>query len=630
MAVTLTINGVAKVEADRAAGRFRCDTLGWELESGYTVAFSEYGGRMVPQFAPESTVSLAIGGVTYFTGSIVSSHRTFAGTGWTHAYQCKGLEWRADQIPYTAGDGTGSSTWNRKQDDPDYNGSLAGKTIGDILKAVFDLHASALTGQGIGTYTLAELTALSIVPPDPVTIGGARLWTTLRQFVQEWARNHSLWILPDGSIHLLDSRAFSGLTLTLETDLIDPPGWSRSTEDCATRVVIRGAANVQPAYCSLKDGTLTEGFTAGDKTAWNWAKFAKPANSAASGTSTVLTSTTVQVTSSDASRTWAINYWSGIQGHAYLINTAATGVDMFEERTITSNTALTAGGTSVLTLDRPLAYATYGKFRIQALAGVDNKVWRKYNLPANLNGRIVPRSAIPYPFSNSAGSVTLTNYPLYTLAWSSSGTDANPYTWIWPAQLDIANNCIWFIQPTVKSFGNQADLDTGGFTAHTATNGVPDDVQAFLFYSTGALTATAPASSYEGTAFTADAISRTRYIDVPSWTYAGDLTNMTALAQMYLDSMKDTLYEGSVAYHGTLTSALVPGKALSVAAPGGASWASGMASMAAPIRGVTLNFTPEGDGPMTELHYSTRRQPATGDRMYIPPAFLAYQGGHPS
>lgn len=624
MAATITINGTAFAEADRAGSRFRLDSLEWSLDSGYSLAFSEFGGAMAPQFGAEKSVSLSIGGTTYFTGVIVSTHPQFTAKGWAHAYRAQGLEWKAEQVAFTAGDGTGSMTWNRTTDDPLYNASLAGKSVGDILKAALDLHSTQLTAAGIGTYTALELSVLTIVPPDPVTISGDRLWTALRQFANEWCRNHALWIMPDGSIRMLDTRAFSGLTLTLHTDPVDNPSWTRSTEDCATRVVIRGGANVQPAYAALSDGTLTEGFSSGDKAAWNWSKYARPGNSASEGSCTVPSSTTVVVTPTDSTRTWAANFWSGIAGRANLINPAATGIDMFEDRAIVSNTALSAGGTSTITLDRALGYNTATKYRLTGTQGSDTKTWRRYNFASNLSGKLVPRSPVAYPLASSSGSVTLTNFPCYMIAWSSTGTDKNKVVVPKVAELDIANNCFWLLEPSVKAFAtSQADLDTGGFTARTASNGVPDDVRAMVFYSIGALTTQAPSSGYDGTAYTVDGISRTRYVDVPSWVYAGGVGNLTQLAQMLLDSMKDTVYSGSISYHGTLTSALLPGSKLNVAAPSGATWTSPLAAMDAPVRGVSVDWTGDGDGPMTTLSFSTRRQPATGDRLYIPPAFLA-------
>jgi hypothetical protein len=624
VAATITIDGTAFAEAARGGSRFRLDTLEWDLDSGYSLAFHEFGGAMAPRFGAEKSVSLAVGGVTYFTGVIVSTHPTFTTKGWTHAYRAKGLEWLAEQVAFTAGDGTGSMTWNRTTDDPLYNASLAGKSVGDILKAALDLHAVPLAAAGITSYVPAELTALTIVPPDPVTLSGERLWNTLRSFASEWCRNHALWVLPDGTVRMLDTRAFAGLTLTLHTDPVDNPSWTRSTEDCATRLVIRGGANVQPAHVSKVDGTFTEGFSSGDKTAWSWSKYARPGDSASEGSCTVPSSTTVVVTATDPSRTWAANFWPGVAGHCNTINPAATGIDMFEDRSIVSNTALSAGGTSTLTLDRPLSYNAATKYRLTGTQGSDTKTWRRYNFPSNLAGKLVPRSPVAYPLASSSGAVALTNFPAFMIAWSSTGADPNKFVIPKQAEIDVPNNCAWFVEPTCKAFcTNQADLDTGGFTARTASNGVPDDVRAMVFYSIGALTVSAPASGFEGTAYTADNIQRTRYVDVPSWVYAGGVGNLGLLAQMLLDSMKDTVYSGSITYHGTLASALVPGSKLNVAAPSGAAWASPLAAMDAPVRGLTLDWTGDGDGPTTTLQFSTRRQPATGDRLYIPPAFLA-------
>ena len=74
-------------------------------------------------------------------------------------------------------------------------------------------------------------------------------------------------------------------TFTLASDVgaADPIGWPsvrRSTERCATRLIMRGGPDCAIAMLTLGDGTLAEVFTSGQKTSWNLTYFTKPQGAA--------------------------------------------------------------------------------------------------------------------------------------------------------------------------------------------------------------------------------------------------------------------------------------------------------------------------------------------------------------
>ena len=92
---------------------------------------------------------------------------------------------------------------------------------------------------------------------------------------------------------------------------------------------------------------------------------------------------------------------------------------------------------------------------------------------------------------------------------------------------------------------------------------------------------------------------------------------MQLLANEYLDSVKDVVYEGSIPYFGLLPSALTIGHALNIA---GSGYATGWESLAVPIVAVDLEYR-ERDGAtsfVTTLAFSNRRAPYSGAPLVRP------------
>jgi hypothetical protein len=418
MASVLTIGGST---VDRSATRTKLDRLHVSYEGYDTLEFHQLAATLPASWHAPQAVTLTVGGTLRFTGQITSIHYGFQGDlGWS------------------------------------------------FVKALIDAHQTALTAAGIGTYTLGDLTAMAVVPPEVVTFAGERFWQPLIQFVHRWAPNHVGRIEPDGSIRFRDSTTMSATTFTLGTDPLEPPSVSRDLSECATRVVIRGAAKIEAAQVSLERGTLTKGFTSTDETNWSLYDFTEPRGGFDDGDVSSLTSTGCSVTSADATKTWSTGYWSGLNAWVCLINPTASGITQCEFRRITSSAAHTAASTTAITWDssQPLDNSGYTKYHIVGSPGGLSDTHRLYNItysgstqigtpnthPSYVAQHLVKKAPFPLPWRPNDQITVQTNYPAAVVCWSPTGS--KPYIEM-PATFELLPNAyqIRFAEPVTRIFG---------------------------------------------------------------------------------------------------------------------------------------------------------------------------------
>lgn len=630
MTSVLTINGTsytASQRASKASGPILLDRWEWSYDGIDTLEFHETGVVLPGSWTTGKSVSWSQSGTTYFNGVITEKHFNHGRDKWSIGYTCLGYKYLANLIPVTAVDGTGVQAYNLPPDDPDYLASYAGKTVGQILTDVFTQHSSLLSAQGISTdaTTTAQLANLTVTPPEPVYFQGDRLWNAVEQLLAQWQRNHKAYIHPsNGKIRFYDlTNATNSATITLGTDPVVPPTLTKDTTNCYPRVVVRGKGKIASVYLSLGASTLTEAFSAGDKTAWKWSDFAQPGDAYDSGTvNSVLSSTSVRITSSNALTMWSTNFWSTRQARIQLFNSLGTSLTWHEERPVTANTSLSAGGTSDITLGFALENSGGSAYTSYKLIGTygpltgsftsRNNTYRLYNVvtPGNyIEAHLVKKFPVPEPWYNYTGnSVQMTSYPEAMIIKSGTG-----YTV--PFQVLPSTGQILFSEPTVKAINQQSTLDTGGGGV-----AVPDDIYAMLAYSRGALTSTYPADVlgspfYSGTSYSIEGISRTLTVDVDAWSYAGNQTLMDTYAQMLHASVKDSVIEGDITYLGKWDFVNSPDCKIQIAATG---YTTGWESTDLPVIGQTLVWNNDGDGTnfTTSARVSTKRNPRTGDRLY--------------
>lgn len=598
-------------------------------------------GAALPDPWSGKSCSLWMQGTTPGTGTLIFTgdvsgyvDRWMDGYGWVREYRAPGLVNRANYIPVTDGETlTDTSVWNLPGDDPNFIGSRAGQTVGQIVQAILQMsrNMTALSAAGIGNYssgllpsiTLADLAGLTILPPWVVRISGERILQSLENFIQSCHPNHFIHVDPSGYIRVFDTRTFSPNTLTIGGDpRVGMPMLTRDFTDCYSQMEIRGNTLVTGMTLQTMpwpgsgapDGGLQEDFAhdglsnAAAKAAWVPSDWSQPNQYGApfdTGTCSEPDTTHVVVHSANASMTWSadqLNQANGL-GNIVLLSDALAGLvtQQFQAR-IVANTALTAGGSSTLTLDTALPATSYQSYNLFALALGANVVGRRYKV-TNAAVAAALQNFFPYPFAyvNSQGSsASLTSTPVGTVMWSAFGSGPPYNTGYDGVTVDPVNGLIYFDKPT--------QVVANGLSTPVK---FADNVQAFVPVAYGTLTAYAPSpSTYAGTLFTVEGIQRTKVITVLEWKDYSNQTNMHTFASEYLDSVKDVVVEGTLPYLGLDSTFWAPGQAVSIAGTSGiTSYTTGWESLSLPVVSMELAFNtgPQGTSYTTTLHLSNRR-----------------------
>lgn len=285
MSATISINGVTLATgavvpiAVTTFARGDIPSFRFFQRGGPLSGFSNYDNK---------TVTLTQGATLIFSGDTTSHVDRFDSTfGWVREWNAMGLANRALRVPVTDSNTlTDTAAYNlRPEDGASYLASRAGRTVGQIVADVLTMlvNAAALDGKGIGNYTgmpgaptlpaatLADLAAMTIIPPQRVYVSGERILQAIEGAVQQFYPNHFLHVEPGGDIRFLDPRSWPA-DVTLELDGSDPrvpkPTFTRDWNTCYQRVVIRGDTQVKGVTFSLvpwagstaTDGGATEDF----------------------------------------------------------------------------------------------------------------------------------------------------------------------------------------------------------------------------------------------------------------------------------------------------------------------------------------------------------------------------------
>lgn len=656
MITSVTIGGTTYNATARIAARIHLESLTRTLQGYDDFSFAVRGGSPVPTWTHGTAVSVTIdfgaGAVLKFTGEITDRSTAPGGPlGWTVAYTCQGLKYQADRVPITAPDLSGIWALNRTPDDPYFDPSDAGLTIGQILTRVLTIQSTADALAAVGMQyaslspptlhadTVADLALLTIVPPQPVQLGGESVLNILEQHLSRWMPKFVPELPPTGILRFkdtTDAAVFVPMTLTLPSDTgtgdpgVEWPSVRSSTRACATRIVLRGVDIAAVQLLSTADGTLVKAWSGGDETAWRLTDFEAPGDAKDDGAVISLTSTSALIKSTDVLKTAALNFWSGREAVVYLTNPVATGIGVTEYRRVTSNTAETAGANFTVTWDssQPLDASGYTKFRMVGTGGSKLDVGRLFSAREPVTGHtglntyvgshLVVRSSVPIKWANNTKSVDV----YYSTALVVAGTVSTET----PLGVEPLPSTGQFrlVQSDCTVAGSKADLETNGYPTTTA-KGKPTDVQILAIYSRGANQVAVPPDvsgvpQYEGTGFTVEGLQVTRTIDVPSYADQWDATAMSDLAQQHLDTIKDTIYEGtgSLLVEPTFD-VLEFNYAINYAIDGTTSpWSA----INAPVRSVTISW-PQASGSIHKVSFSfsNQRRPFSGDDLYLHPSF---------
>lgn len=609
MASVLEINGVT---VNRPASRLTIDIITISLDSVTELEFVETGVKR-PGWVPGDTIELTVDGTPRFTGKVVSHHSSRSNGVLSVSYRCLDQRDQVDKIVIQNPNSlTGEIVFNLPTTDPEYLSDMDGFTLGQIIAYLLDAHATALTAAGITSYNTGDLSALTDVPPEPVRCRG-RLWSQICDLVTTYANQCSPFITPGGEIRVVDVLAFTPVTLTLDADPIEYPQWSRNTAGCASRVVYRGGPNIDAAYVDLVSETLVEYFSSGDKTAWSLNDFSQPGNAADAGLINSMTSTVLTVESADPDVFWSTNFLSGIDAEIWAFDPLnGSTIGFSENRKITACTALTAGGTSDITVDRPFdnSYTNYQIIGNATASGSDT--WRLYQLTNTyVGGHLVKNFCRAYPWVTGGSLVSMVSTPVASIV-NSDGVEVPAFFEIIPSL-----NSVRFTKPTVQAFGTPAKLVTGGAT----TDGIPANIRVLVPFSRGPLEAVYPPNDtggnpqFNGTLYTVDDIARTEVRNAPQWVDVRDQAKFNLMAEQLWKCISNTEVSGSLVYYGLYSAGLNLGQKLNVAQADGV--VIGLESVNAPVRSVTLAYSGAA-GYTTTLNFSTKLRPWSGESLYQP------------
>ena len=576
---SLSINGSEVVYSTSAP--IRPNRLTYSHAAPAIFEFSEGPGRScVPGIALNLPVVVKVDKAgtnkCVFRGRITRVGSSFA-NGFTHLYTCVGLEQDVDLIPIAP-----EYVFNAEKTTPEYNASLSGRTVGQIVKRILDDRTTELQALGFDLTNLAtDIEAkLTFTPVNTnVRISGERLFTTLKAFTEQWQPRYSLFIeyTSSGAKFSLADRVDpqNSVTLAIGDDHVDTPSLSISIDGCATRVIVRGAERIEPRELSLVANTLVRDWTTSEQTAWKLTDFTKTSEAQSVGSITATSGDTVTVDPSDNSRTWTANHWAGErEGQVYLQSTTIPGIDNWAYREIVSNTALTAGGTSVLTLGEPVG-AGYTTYKIFGKLLVREHVWRRYKaVDAAFEGKLRTKfnKPVTYAFANGSAAIGGIEWPMAFLLHP----DGN-FRYTEPCFVDQGKSRVWFSKPIVThaALGNTtAQLNAG------TVNTQPYDVVFVVPVSMGFLEAIYPPNSganpvYSGLAKDWYSIDRTKILLVPDWSDPSKAAKMLQLAEETHKLISSPVVSGSVTLLGFRAHECVPpGRRLTLSAKYGAGGAA--------------------------------------------------------
>ena len=337
------------------------------------------------------------------------------------------------------------------------------------------------------------------------------------------------------------------------------------------------------------------------------------------------TTTSIDITSQNTSLTYSADQLdqtdTGLHATVFCFSDVITGVSQGSFARVVANTAMTAGGSCTLTLDRALPAATYNSYRLSYSSSGGNVTWRRYKV-MNANVAASMQQYFPYPFAlpfgssgltpgagsltgtSSGSAATTTNGPVAVVLWSASGSPPYNMSSI-PITIDPVAGTVTTATPTSLMYG-------GGVVTP------PSDFQVFLPIATGGLQVQYPVSGYAGTLYSVEGISRTKTITVRSWTDLSLSANMAAYAYELFTSACNVVVEGTIGYLGLPTNYLTPGQAVSIT---GSSYTTGYESAALPVASVSIQFNPgpTGTAYLTTLHLSNR-QTRFGAEVFLRPS----------
>lgn len=347
--------------------------------------------------------------------------------------------------------------------------------------------------------------------------------------------------------------------------------------------------------------------------------------------------------------TWPAHYWQQDALHAagsiMVTRKSPTNAQWGQSdvRDCMDNDQLIAGGQSHISVTKDLPFTDYSNFTLTARNWKGAATWRKYKINAKLlDGtpvakRVQPAFPAPFPWIQSDGSVTsCTTTGVAQIFYTANATSNTTSSMVVGFQTDRQNECIIFDRPLPMCFGDQVGLAAGGQNVP----GKPTEIKVLLPVSYGALEtqcphdtantvdANYPIPNYQGTSYTVDGLTRTKYINNPDWVSDNDTDMVWQWGNQQLTTMCDTVVEGT-ATRLRYEPVIGPGTRLTWSDP---CWPTGTFQfLNSDIRGCTIHWTHgHGEVPVvTTYQLSNRRDPFAdqGGMVYHPCLYPQPQAG---
>ncbi len=498
--------------------------------------------------------------------------------------------------------------------------------------------------------TVSDCAALTVIPPFQLSFCGERLLQSIESVVQTCHPNHWLYVDPTGTIRLLDQRLCTANTVTINGS--DPrwlmPSLHRDHSDSYSQLIVRGDVDVSGVYLSVLptsmtgtivyNGPLSGGTNVNTGGLYPDFAFGPNATNAAAiaawtpssyqqlslqggqdqGSCTCSSTTQVVITSSNTALILTADELdqtaTGLHAILTVLTQVTSGLQQLFSTLVIANTAMTAGGSSTLTVATPLPSTAYNAYFLTFSSQAGNVVYRRYvAVNPSIGAQLQQYFPYQFAFSNAAGNAAaLTSAPVGMVLWSSSGS-APWQESDFSISVDPESGTILFPSPTALVYG-------GG----TVTP--PSNVMAFLPVANGDLQVAAPGfSSYAGTLYTVEGIERVKTITLREWTAQGNNANIQIFCNEQFDSIKNVIVEGKLSYLGLPTLYLAPGQAVSIA---GSGYTTGYESLALPVASIEVQFHPGPDGTsyFSTLELSNRRMRYSGE-VYTRPAAVGQMLG---
>lgn len=413
------------------------------------------------------------------------------------------------------------------EDEENFHEDRAGKSVGEIVKWLFDSFHDQLVTAGVidqeaPGYVESELQAMDMVPPmiTFVEVTFDEALKALVQFAPDFA------YLADPATRTYHFKRLSTLTektltINLSGDALAANILKPSTRGRCTAYKITGVPSLNPTVAYLSNSELEKYWDEQLEGDWTLAKAFQPEKK-----DTGEPSGGSAQTLEDTSKSWTEDEWAG--GTVYLFSQQGL-VGISQARKVASNTS----NTLVIEESFNPEPAPGMSYRVEKGVSPYRYVYSRFRI-VDQNKRYIAREIPKGHFLDSMGFWRrVPAFQRKVVIGSGAGQE---YFWITVSVRFFYNSGV--ILTRTPLYGGDA------FTPGDADGA--DDVRLYYAYKGPGLAARYPASGFTGTAYTEAGIQREKTSHDPQFKLAAQQNDYQKLAQEMLAPLKDIIYAGSI------------------------------------------------------------------------------------